>query len=158
MKHQIKNNDIQAIAHRTLAVFNPDEYSHSSMMSKSILGRSVAMWLCEDLLPFNVVSGEGFKKFMLRHKIVQSENEIPSNVCISTSCLNDVYTLVRQRFCAVMNKAPRVINFTTDLWTAKHGSIPYITLCVRFLDENLVIYFYFFFVERSKKSSLCIFT
>lgn len=137
MQHQINSNNVQAIENRTLPAFNPLETPRSSAMSKSILGRSLAMMICEDLLPFNIVSGNGFKNFLLRNKIVHNVEEIPTNVSISTSCLNDIYVLVRQRLISILTEAPHVINFATDLWTSKHGSIPYITLCVRFMDKNL---------------------
>jgi hypothetical protein len=38
-----------------------------------------------------------------------------------------------------LKAAPKVINIITDMWTASHGSLPYITVHVRFCDDDLKV-------------------
>lgn len=134
--HQISTTDIRSVENRTLKLFDPSHAANSQNEKKSLLARSITMWLTEDLLPFNVVNGEGFKKFLKRHKIVQRPDEIPSNVTIATSALNDIFLIVKNKVTTLISNAPKVVTFTADMWTAKYGCTPYITLTMRYLDEE----------------------
>lgn len=123
--------DSKSLEKRTSDVLNTTE-----KVDKGTLARRIALWVCEDLLPFNLVSGSGFKKWMTRNGYVNDIREIPSNVTISQSALDDCYAIVMGAFTKKMLLAPSVIVIVVDMWTSL-GKHPFLTLSVRFLDRTM---------------------
>lgn len=97
--------------------------------------RSVLLWLCRDMLPFSVVSGKGFIDFMSMNGFKNPE-EIPDNSTLSKACMDDVYILVKKGVDEKVSIAPSTIVASCDMSTTKNGTIPFITILIRFLDKN----------------------
>lgn len=123
-------------AKRVQHVFTPSSSAVTPTEAKTIFARRLVLWLCEDMLPFSTVSGNGFAKFMIRMGYVKNASEIPSNVAVSQTALDDIYAMTREAFIEKAQKAPKVINVVTDLWTSL-GKQPFITITVRFMNEDL---------------------
>lgn len=124
----ILDQNLKSLEKRTSGVLETSE-THD----KGTWARRTVLWLCEDMLPFNLVNGSGFQKWMIRNKYVSNVAEIPSNVAISQSALNDCYSIVKDAVKKLLSSAPSVIVIVTDMWTSL-GKNPYITLSVRFMD------------------------
>lgn len=60
-------------------------------MQKFSFARDLALWVSEDLLPFSLVEGTGFRRFCSRRKVVKNESEIPNRTTVSKGALDDVY-------------------------------------------------------------------
>jgi hypothetical protein len=134
--HQLSSPKIAAVHKRSSSILDLNASPRSKSEKKSMFARSTALWIARDLLPFNVVNGPGFQDWMLTNKFVTSLEEIPSNSTISNSALNDVYLMVQDAFKRRILNAPKTIVIITDLWTAKCGAIPYITICMKYLDKD----------------------
>lgn len=133
--HNITNLvNTKLVERRTQNIFNSSESGTTNQ--KTVWARRTALWLCEDLLPFNLVNGSGFRKWMVRNKYINNESQIASNVTISQSALNDCYEIVKAAFKEKLSSAPSTITLVTDLWTSL-GKQPFLTISIRFLDNNL---------------------
>lgn len=123
----------KALSNRTSKIFATSSRNLSSTEQKAAWARRTCLWLCEDLLPFNLVKGNGFLKWMMRNGYVSDVSQICSNVTLSGSALNDCFTIVYNAVKEKFIKTPSAITVVTDLWTSL-GKQSYITLSVRFMD------------------------
>lgn len=126
--------DKNAIEKRTQNIFNTSESGPSNQ--KTVWARRTALWLCEDLLPFNLVNGKGFQKWMVRNKYVNNASQIASNVTISQSALDDCFEIVKTAFNEKVSRSPTTITVVSDMWTSL-GKQSFITISIRFLDSDL---------------------
>lgn len=133
--HKEVSLEQKGVQKRTSMVLGGSSQHLSSSNQKSIWARRTALWICEDLLPFSVVSGSGFKKWLIRNKYVSNESEIASNVTISQSALNDCFSIVMDAFKEKISCAPNTITLVSDLWTSL-GKQSYLTTSLRYIDNN----------------------
>jgi len=72
------------------------KYSAASLLtgatSEDELNRDMATWFCRDLLPFDLVSQEGFKRFFIKNI---PNLQLPSRSALLGTGLEDVYQDVR---------------------------------------------------------------
>lgn len=125
----------KGVQKRTSMVLGGTTQHLSSSQQKSIWARRTALWICEDMLPFSIVSGNGFKKWMVRNNYVANESQIASNNTISQSALNDIYSIVLDAFKEKIADAPSTITLVTDLWTSI-GKQAFLTASLRYIDRN----------------------
>ena len=106
-----------------------------STTNKFFFARDVALFVSEDLLPFSIVEGTGFRRFLLRKNIVSNESEIPARTTISRSALDDAYEKVKD---LVLQELPKDCRYhvSTDTWTDRYRHLPYIAIVIHFLDEK----------------------
>lgn len=106
--------------------------------AKYILGRRIALHLCaRSLLPFDIVSSEGFTDFLLECKVVQNRDEVPHRTTISRRALRDVVTETESGVRKVILEAePIAISLAYDLWTDAHARNPYANITAMFIDKN----------------------
>lgn len=135
--HKIVTTDIVSAHKRSRGVLEDNFEPRNGTEQKSFITRSLCLWFVEDLIPYNAVNGKGFQSFMLRHKLIKSTDELPSNASISGSALNDLYVLAKEDLKQILTKSPKVIILTIDMWTSPCGAVPYITICLRYLNEDL---------------------
>ena len=99
--------------------------------SKHELNRDMVTWFCRDLLPFDLVSQEGFKGFFTKNA---PNLELPSPSALLGTGLEDVYQAVRT---VVKSKLADVkaICLMFDGWTDRYRARPYLGVRASFLNE-----------------------
>lgn len=132
----VSNSNLRRSTGSTSAVLSASKTKLTTAQEKWVFARRTALWLCEDLLPFSLVQGSGFKRWMMNNGFVNEESQIPSNVAISQAALSDCYNIVLNAFKDKMSKAPKTITLVSDMWTSL-GKQAYITISVRYLDNDL---------------------
>jgi hypothetical protein len=142
--HLIVIDTDEAISRRTKKILSCDQaiVPTTRLEQKQLLARSLAYLCAVDLLPLSLISGKGFHDFLLRHYVVKTIEDIPSRQTVSGSALDDVYYMMLKNVKSSLTSAPKIINLVTDMWTSSHGCLPYITIHVRFCDDNLVVHNY----------------
>lgn len=138
-EHRITTTDVRSAQRRTRGILTDNFEPCNGTEVKSFIARSLCLWFVEDMIPYNAVNGKGFQSFMLRHKLINSIEELPSNVTLSGSALNDLYTIAKADLKRMLTKAPKVITITIDMWTSPCGAVPYITICLRYFDDDFVL-------------------
>ena len=112
----------------------------TSKAKRFVMARDLAMLVSEDLLPFSLVEGSGFKKFLVRSGVVRSESEIPVRTTISRGALDDAYETVKEIVCRQLPRKYRY-HVSTDIWTDRHRQLPFIAVVIHFLDEKFQLGF-----------------
>ena len=102
---------------------------------KFAFARDLALWLSEDLLPFSLVEGGGFKRFSLRRRLVLLESEIPCRSTVSRGALEDVYKTLKAIVLDSLEK-DSPYHVSTDIWTDRYRQLPYITVVVHYTDHD----------------------
>lgn len=123
----------KGLSNRTSKIFASSSKNLSSAEQKTLWARRTTLWLCEDLLPFSLVKGKGFRRWMLSNGYISDVSQIASNVTLSQSALNDCYSIIYDALKEKFKQAPKAIVLVSDLWTSL-GKQSYITITVRFLD------------------------
>lgn len=85
------------------------------------LNRDIVLWLCRDLLPFEIIDKNGFQEF--NKKNVQLT--LPSSRTLATTALADVYMALRSK---VKENLADMVSGTVmlDGWTDAHHRYPYV--------------------------------
>lgn len=95
--------------------------SHSASTSdhdkKWLLARQLSLMCCTDLSPFETVEKPGFVKFLMQNRVIKHADDLPSAVTLSHAALNTVYDQAREKIKHLIQKAPKTVGMTTDLWT-----------------------------------------
>ena len=79
----------------------------SKTVKKFGLARDLAMLVSEDLLPFSLVEGSEFRKFLFRKALASTESKIPRRTTISRGVLNDASEAVQKLLIARIPKKTR---------------------------------------------------
>jgi hypothetical protein len=95
------------------------------------LNRDLALWLCRDLLPFALVSNEGFNDFCGKYL---PDVTLPSEATLLGTALNDIYTaghqVIKGLVCDVNS-----LCVMFDSWTDKYKARPYFAVRVSFVKD-----------------------
>lgn len=85
------------------------------------LNRDIVLWLCKDLLPFEMIEKQGFQDF--NQKNVQLH--LPSSRTLATTALADVYIALKSK---VKEELADMVSGTMmlDGWTDAHHRYPYV--------------------------------
>lgn len=135
-EHGIETKDEKKTQKRLEGLLDPNMQVQDERKKKCLFARRTVLWLCKDLLPFSLVNGQGFRDWMLNNNFVERVDQIPSNVTLSNSALDDVYSLIEGKFKDCVKDSPKIIFITVDMWTSSSGNIPYITVCSRYMDKS----------------------
>jgi|SRR3954454_10207094 hypothetical protein len=113
-------------------------------VAKDITTKKIVDFVCKDLRPFEIISGQGFREFaqeminigsiygclqvddLFPHPTTISRNIIKEADAVKTSLkttLKDIFELVGGAF-------------TSDMWTDDYRKISYISLTVHYIDES----------------------
>ena len=79
--------------------------------SQFVFNRDLALWCCEDLLPFGIVEKSGFKTFSRNLNY-----DLPSRKTLSVTALRDIYLHLKERIRCELAEA-RSITLMMDGWT-----------------------------------------
>lgn len=106
--------------------------------TKWYLSRDLVLWMCRDLLPFNMISKDGIKHFFKTYKIVTKDEDLPHPSTLQTTALSDVYETVLK---LVKDKTNDQEEFaiTFDLWSDNYRRRSYITFTMHFIDLNFIL-------------------
>lgn len=72
---------------------------------KFVFSRRILVWLCRDLLPFNVVEKVGFLDFF--SSLNRKKSDIPSRTTISNMALDDMYTCLKTKLIGHLKNTQR---------------------------------------------------
>ncbi|KAL3195467.1 hypothetical protein MRX96_015766, partial [Rhipicephalus microplus] len=89
---------------------------NTSSSRKTLLTRDLVLLIARDLLPFNLVNGEGLQL-----------QELPDRTTLSRSALDDVYRSMHGQVKKTVVQGPRFCAVTYDLWTDSYRRRAYIT-------------------------------
>lgn len=105
---------------------------------KWFLSRDLVLWMCRDLLPFNMISKDGIKHFFKTYKIVTKDEDIPHPTTLQTTALSDVYETVLK---LVKSKTydQKEFALTFDLWSDNYRRRSYITFTMHFIDSDFIL-------------------
>jgi hypothetical protein len=116
-----------------------DHSPATSAERKAIMARRLALMMVTDLLPFSLVSGEGFRRFAIQEKLISDVTDLPSDRTLANAALNDLYVICENAIRNKIQSAPHVIGLQLDMSTSKNRNIPLITVIVSFLDDNWIL-------------------
>lgn len=92
---------------------------------KFIFSRRLLVWLCRDLLPFNLVEKEGFINFL--NSLNRKRTDVPSRITISNMALDDMYLCVKRKLISYLKETDGTyvgrlqINYVKSLlWIFRH--------------------------------------
>lgn len=137
--HRIEIVTAKAAEKRTANITNVNHVCVSTLERKSTLARRLALMVVTDLLPFSIVSGNGFRQFAIQEKIVSNISEIPSDRTLANSAMNDLYIMCKKGALETLQSSPPVISLQLDMSTSTNGNIPLITMVVSFMNDDFCI-------------------
>lgn len=74
---------------------------------KFVFARRLLIWLCRDLLPFNIVEKRGFLDFF--NSMNRKNADIPSRTSISNMALDDMYTCLKARLVGYLKETQGIL-------------------------------------------------
>jgi len=92
-----------------------------SALSSHEFNCDIALWFCEDLMPFEAVVKDGMVDLFRK---VQPNIDLPSLTTLSTSALDDVYVAVHSHIKDLL-KDVKSICLMFDGWTDQYSARPY---------------------------------
>lgn len=105
--------------------------------SQFFFNRQYVLWICKDLLPYNLAESEAFRSFW---KWMQSYSklpfELPSRGTVSLSALNDVYICFKDKLIQTLAVAPEHATMTMDGWCDKHKRTAYMTFTYHYMNDD----------------------
>lgn len=101
-----------------------------------IFARKIVLWICRDLLPFTIVSNNGFQDFWSSVNSDNSIAKLPTRTTISCEALYDVYKCVKSKVIDFLDSAPENGHITFDAWTDNHKKLSYTTYTYHFIDKS----------------------
>lgn len=101
-----------------------------SSTSQYEINRDLALFLCRDLLPFEVVDKRGFQEFFAKNFSL----EMPTSRTVACTALSDVYLVLKSKVISLLQCS---ISGTLmmDGWTDKHQCNQYFAIRYSFVDE-----------------------
>lgn len=95
---------------------------------------------CTDLMPFSIVEKDGFKKFLLQNNVIKSAADMPSADILTRGCLQTVYDETLRHVKQIIQKAPKTVGMTTDMWTDNYVRRSYITFTLHFCTSDFTLH------------------
>ncbi|CAF4149035.1 unnamed protein product, partial [Rotaria sp. Silwood2] len=88
--------------------FKPSTYAttKSNKDRKERLASDLTLMCCCDLLPFSIVSNEGFQDFLMAYNIVNTVDDIRSRATLNPFHLNQLYNAYMDRLNEELKEAP----------------------------------------------------
>ncbi|KAL4091722.1 hypothetical protein QTP88_026370 [Uroleucon formosanum] len=101
---------------------------------QELITQSLSNMICVDMLPYNTVDHEGFRKFM---NVIEPQYIIPSRKNIK----NRIHNLYEDKFNSIKEKIRSIneIALTTDAWTSL-AIDSYITITGHFIDNDWMLH------------------
>ncbi|XP_037514219.1 E3 SUMO-protein ligase ZBED1-like [Rhipicephalus sanguineus] len=103
---------------------------------KTLLAKDLVILIARDLLPFNLVNGEGLQDFFMKYGVIKELQQLPDRTTLSRSALDDVYRAMHGQVKKTVAQGPRFCAVTYDLWTDSYRRRAYITFTCHHVDEN----------------------
>ena len=94
------------------------------------INRDLALFLCRDMLPFDVVEKRGFREFWSKNFPL----ELPTSRTVACTALSDVYLVVKSKVISLLQSS---ISGTLmmDGWTDRHQCNQYFAIRYSFVDD-----------------------
>nr|XP_037270495.1 E3 SUMO-protein ligase ZBED1-like [Rhipicephalus microplus] len=108
----------------------------TSSSRKNLLARDLVLLIARDLLPFNLVNGEGLQDFFIKYGVIKELQELPDRTTLSRSALDDVYRSMHGQVKKTVVQGPRFCAVTYDLWTDSYRRRAYITFTCHLVNQN----------------------
>jgi len=125
-----------------LAETGVQQMHKSPAFRKMYISRCLALMFAQDLSSPSQVDQPGFRKFLVTQGVVKKDSEIPTRQTVTGQAMDDIYETAHQRVVEELTSAPPIINLVIDMWTSGHGNIPFITVYIRFCDDQLNLKYY----------------
>ncbi|CAF2386215.1 unnamed protein product [Rotaria sp. Silwood2] len=124
--------------------FKPSTYAttKSNKDRKERLASDLTLMCCCDLLPFSIVSNEGFQDFLMAYNIVNTVDDIRSRATLNPFHLNQLYNAYMDRLNEELKEAPYFPGMTCDMWTDKYRHRSCICFTLRFVDSLFISHSY----------------
>ncbi|KAL3202131.1 hypothetical protein MRX96_012103 [Rhipicephalus microplus] len=103
---------------------------------KNSLARDLVLLIARDLLPFNLVHGEGLQDFFMKYGVINGIQELPDRTTLSRSALDDVYRSMHGLVKKTVVQGPRFCAVMYDLWTDSYRRRAYITFTCHLVNQN----------------------
>ncbi|KAH6932970.1 hypothetical protein HPB50_011119 [Hyalomma asiaticum] len=101
-----------------------------------MLARDLVLLIARDLLPINIVNGEGLQDFFMKYQVIKELLELPDRTTLSRSALSDVYCAMHGQVKKMVAEGPRFCAVTYDMWTDAYRRRAYITFTCHYIDEK----------------------
>lgn len=103
----------------------------SPATSQFDVNRDIVLWLCQDLLPFELIEKEGFQAFNKKNIHLN----LPTSRALATTALADVYMGLKSK---VKEQLADIVSGTImlDGWTDAHHRYPYVGVRTCTVDAN----------------------
>ncbi|KAH8029089.1 hypothetical protein HPB51_022653 [Rhipicephalus microplus] len=109
----------------------------TSSSRKNLLARNLVLLIARDLLPFNMVNGEGLQDFFMKYGVIKELQELPDRTTLSRSALDDVYRSMHGQVKKTVVPGPRFCAVTYDLWTDSYRRRAYITFTCHLVNRDM---------------------
>ena len=117
--------------HRSYSADDSDLSLSSVRVEPHEFNRHLALWFCRDLLPFSLVSSNGFGDFCAKYL---PGLKLPSEATLSIAALNDLYVGACSTIKELLKDA-RSVCVMVDAWTDKYKARPYVAVRVSFVKK-----------------------
>ena len=91
--------------------------------------RDIALWICEDLHPFDIIEGSGLKSLSRNFTF-----DLPSRKTVSYTALRDIFLHLKEKVKIELLETPS-ITLMMDGWTDKYNALPYFGIRVSRIKE-----------------------
>jgi hypothetical protein len=126
-----------------------------SALDPFIFNREMCVWFCQDLVSFSTVEKPGFVRFCKR---MLPDQQLPHRTTLSSSCLRDIYNLVKDKVTQDLKEATTIC-LMFDGWSDKHHGAHYMGLKCKFIRKDwtpVVVTLPLVFAQKMAKELLII--
>lgn len=105
--------------------------------TKNMICRDLALWICRDILSFNISNSQGFVEFAKKYKL-SGGNDLPEPKTILKYAFNDIYDTTISVMKKEIVNCPKVVSLTLDTWTDILKQLSFITFTLHFVSSSFV--------------------
>lgn len=120
----MKQLTYQESVHRTASWKNGENFTEANHL--------LAEWLCSDMLPYNIVASERFRKFV---RFLRPDYKLPSEFYFRCTLIPDIYRRLKKLIMDLLDNQVEHCSVTLDVWTSDANN-SYFSTTVHFIDEK----------------------
>ncbi|XP_026525332.1 zinc finger BED domain-containing protein 1-like [Notechis scutatus] len=129
-KHRREYIEVLKVANRNKGIAGTGEFGTPQPPVPSQTTQAVADFIVLDLMPMEVVEGEGFGKMLA---VLDPNYKSPEAAALAHTVLKDMYTQVKGKIWELVRALPQC-SLSLDIW-CHSSTLTYLTLTVHYVDD-----------------------